>query len=543
MKKLIYLSALIILVMLGTIVRVGAQTTSFTYQGRLNDTAVAQPTNGTYNMQFALFNALSDGTQLGSTLTIPTVAVTNGIFTANLDFGANFPGSARFLEIRVFSPATSGYITLAPRLQISNTPYAIRSLSSSSADTAANATQLGGVAANQFVVTTDPRMTDARPPTTGSSNYIQNGTAAQNSSFNINGSGKASSFSGQFFTATSEYDIGNFRMMTGIDSTQTTIVGIGANTVANPTGLNNSYFGHSTGTNTSTGSDNSFFGRAAGMFNVSGSRNSYFGSSAGTLSTANDNSFFGYQSGSADSTGFENSFFGSKAGNLNSTGSDSSFFGTQAGQNNTTGTGNSFIGAAAGSGNQTGNLNTFVGVLAGRGNISGVNNTVLGTDADLLSDNLINATAIGYHSAAGANNTLILGGILGVNSCTFSNNCGDTKVGIGTTTPAARLHVNDPLNNGLRVQTNIAGGNVASFGGNGSFQIDSAGVAGGRLQVSENGNVGIGTNAPNTKLVVNGGSVYVTNPNTVIITSPNGACWGITVNNSGTLSTFSTPCP
>ncbi len=56
--------------------------------------------------------------------------------------------------------------------------------------TATNAAQLGGVAASQYVITTDPRMTDARAPTAGSSNYFQNGTSPQASSnFNIGGDG------------------------------------------------------------------------------------------------------------------------------------------------------------------------------------------------------------------------------------------------------------------------------------------------------------------------------------------------------------------
>ena len=162
-----------------------------------------------------------------------------------------------------------------------------------------------------------------------------------------------------------------------------------------------------------------------------------------------------------------------------------------------------------------------------------------------------NATAIGYFASVTQSNSLVLGGIQGIN-----NAPADTNAGIGTTAPTTRLHVGgggfftgDVTINGqgnlggLRVQKNTAGGTVGSFGSNGAVQVDAAGTAGGRLQVSENSNVGIGTNTTNTKLVVNGGGIYVTNPNTLVITSPNGACWGITVSNTGVLSAFSTPCP
>lgn len=57
-------------------------------------------------------------------------------------------------------------------------------------------------------------------------------------------------------------------------------------------------------------------------------------------------------------------------------------------------------------------------------------------------------------------------------------------------------------------------------------------------------NVGIGTSAPKTKLHVAGGSIYIASPNSLIITSPNGTCWFITVNNAGGLSTIPVvPCP
>jgi len=45
-----------------------AQTTAFTYQGRLSDTNVAA--NGPYDFQFALYDALTGVTQIGTTQTV-----------------------------------------------------------------------------------------------------------------------------------------------------------------------------------------------------------------------------------------------------------------------------------------------------------------------------------------------------------------------------------------------------------------------------------------------------------------------------------------
>src|SRR5713101_4819145 len=164
-----------------------AQTTSFTYQGRLTDGGI--PANGNYDLQFALFDSLSGGTQVGSTQTVNTVAVSNGLFTVSLDFGASsFSGANRFLEISARPSGAGSFTLLTPRQQVTATPYAVRSASSASADTATNATnpttatnatQLGGVAASQYVQTSDSRLSDARPPTAGSPNYIQNSSNQQ----------------------------------------------------------------------------------------------------------------------------------------------------------------------------------------------------------------------------------------------------------------------------------------------------------------------------------------------------------------------------
>src|SRR5436853_4582765 len=168
-----------------------AQTTAFTYQGRLTDGGT--PANGNYDLQFTLWDSASGGSQIGSTQALPAVQVSSGVFTVTLDFGANaFPGANRFLEISARLSGASAFTLLTPRQQITSTPYAVRSGNASLADTATNASQLGGVGAGQYVLTSDSRLTDSRSPTVGSSNYIQNTSSPQASAnFNINGDGTA----------------------------------------------------------------------------------------------------------------------------------------------------------------------------------------------------------------------------------------------------------------------------------------------------------------------------------------------------------------
>ncbi|HEX6189676.1 MAG TPA: hypothetical protein VFZ40_16490 [Pyrinomonadaceae bacterium] len=143
------------------------QTTSFTYQGKLTDGGT--PANGTYQMQFSLHSAVSgDANQIGSTTTIDSVSVTNGTFTVELNFTAPnaFDGGARWLKMAVRKPSDQSFVSLNPRQPISSTPYAVRTLSAASAEMATNASQLGGVAASQYVQTSDTRLSDARPAST-----------------------------------------------------------------------------------------------------------------------------------------------------------------------------------------------------------------------------------------------------------------------------------------------------------------------------------------------------------------------------------------
>ena len=55
---------------------VNAQTTAFTYQGRLFDGS--GPANGNYDFEFKLYDASTGGNQHGSTIQLFTVPVSNG---------------------------------------------------------------------------------------------------------------------------------------------------------------------------------------------------------------------------------------------------------------------------------------------------------------------------------------------------------------------------------------------------------------------------------------------------------------------------------
>jgi len=118
-----------------------------------------------------------------------TFRSTGGVFTVSLNFGLSpfAAGAADSLEIGVRPGLSTGlYTTLTPRQPLASSPFTIRSLSSVSADSASDSAKLGGVAANQYVITTDPRMTDERNPLPGSNNYIQSNPASpQSSGFDV----------------------------------------------------------------------------------------------------------------------------------------------------------------------------------------------------------------------------------------------------------------------------------------------------------------------------------------------------------------------
>ena len=102
-----------------------AQGTAFTYQGRLNDGA--NPANGIYDLQFAIYDSTNNpGTLIAGPLTHSATAVSNGLFSVVLDFGAGvFNGASRWLEVAVRTNGAATFLTLAPRQNILPEPYAI----------------------------------------------------------------------------------------------------------------------------------------------------------------------------------------------------------------------------------------------------------------------------------------------------------------------------------------------------------------------------------------------------------------------------------
>ncbi|HEV8368288.1 MAG TPA: tail fiber domain-containing protein [Pyrinomonadaceae bacterium] len=470
MKNQILLIALALIVVVLCHQTTLAQTTEFTYQGRLLSGGL--PANGSHDFQFRLFDDPTGDTQVGPSITLTAVNVNNGVFSVRLDFGNQFPGANRFLEIRVKQSTDEFFSVLSPRQAITSAPYAIKSLNaenSTNAATATNAVQLNGLSATEYILTNDARLSDARNPLPNSSNYIQNSTSPQaGSNFNVTGNGTVDgTLSGNVINAATQFNIGGQRVLSV------------------------------------PGSYNTFAGINAGQFNTSGRANSFFGASAGQNTTSSENSFFGSLAGLANTTGLENSFFGSSAGLANTTGGFNSFFGKSAGQYNTTGAGNSFFGEGVGFNNTTGAGNSFFGLGSGSGNTTGQGNTMIGFRAG-GAGNLTFATAIGALSLVSQNNSLVLGAINGVNGATA-----DTNVGIGTTAPTQRLHIQ------------VNGGNIL-FGGAGCL----SGFAG----------IGFGTTlsgCANYSLLGNGTDTMINRPSGGSIYFRSGNANQVTINPSG----------
>ena len=137
-----------------------AQTTAFTYQGRLD--LNGSPANGIFDFQFQVFDSGTTGT--GSSYGSPNpnaaagVGVSNGLFTVALDFGAGvFTGSDRWLEVNVRSNGVGSYYKLSPRQKFTSAPQAVYSSVAATATTATTATSATSFTGNLAGNVTGPQ--------------------------------------------------------------------------------------------------------------------------------------------------------------------------------------------------------------------------------------------------------------------------------------------------------------------------------------------------------------------------------------------------
>ena len=102
--------------------------TGFTYQGRL--LVSMAPPNTPHDFQFTLFDSAAGGVLVAGPVTNANIAVSNGLFTTQIDFGPSaYNGDKRFLQIAVRPGGTGAFTTLSGRQEITPTPYAVYALS------------------------------------------------------------------------------------------------------------------------------------------------------------------------------------------------------------------------------------------------------------------------------------------------------------------------------------------------------------------------------------------------------------------------------
>jgi hypothetical protein len=102
-------------------------TTAFTYQGSIDRSGILPSDSCTF--QFKLFDAVTAGAQIGSTIVTPATLLPGGQFSVSLNFGVGvFDGNQRWLEVGVHCPGDGGLTTLTPRQPITATPYALYAL-------------------------------------------------------------------------------------------------------------------------------------------------------------------------------------------------------------------------------------------------------------------------------------------------------------------------------------------------------------------------------------------------------------------------------
>lgn len=228
-------------------------------------------------------------------------------------------------------------------------------------------------------------------------------------------------------------------------STNATHIGTNAGRVA--TGLNNSFLGHNSGYNTTSGYENSALGSLIMYYNTTGHSNSAFGfKSLHTNTTGYQNTSFGHSSLQYNQTGIRNTAIGMQALYVNSTGGYNTAVGVSAMSQTTSGTQNAGLGAYVMNANTTGGYNSALGANGLLELTTGSYNTSIGYNTGRGISTGSNNTIIGANVtglSAGLSNYIILADGAGNRRLNIDNN---GNVGIGTNTPGYKLDVQGTTN-------------------------------------------------------------------------------------------------
>jgi len=260
---------------------------------------------------------------------------------------------------------------------------------------------------------------------------------------------------------------------------------------SNTTGSGNVANGYQALYSNTTGDDNTATGNQALYSNTYGFKNVASGGEAlYSNTTGNYNIATGYQSLKANTTGVGNVSTGYQALTNNTSGGYNVASGVLSLYRNTTGSNNTAYGNQSQYQNRTGTENVAIGYYSNRLGNGGSYNTALGSKSNHNNVSGLYNTSVGYNAGynlTGSNNTVIgsIAGEAGI-SDTVIIGAGTTErlridssgnVGIGTSSPAQKLHITDsaPFARLESTSTSYNGFTTKNDSGNFYFGIDDSG--------------------------------------------------------------------
>jgi hypothetical protein len=316
-------------------------------------------------------------------------------------------------------------------------------------------------------------------------------------------------------------------LISGNLTTSNTSFGLEALSNSSTTALRTVAIGVNSLKNLTSGSDNVAAGYGALEANTTGLQNIAVGSASLSLNTSGSyNTAVGYNALTRNQSGIQNTAIGNSSLFNNLGGNNNVGVGYSALQRNSSGSRNVGLGTNAVYNNQTGNNNIGIGESALERNITGNNNVAIGASS-LFNSNSSNNTSIGHESqinnitgqsntslgyqslytnSGGSNNTAIGFQSLFTNMSGTNNTVLGHNAGYNITSGSNNIIIG--YNSGLSVTTGsnntLIGSNFTLPAGITGNIILADGFGNRRINVDQNGNVGIATTAPTAQLHTTG---------------------------------------